>query len=124
MARTDATTVKSVMESTGLSDSKIDGLINVANLMVTNNLTGKGLSTDTLKYIETYLVAHLIAIGPERQAMTEKVGAVSATYQGKFGDGLKLTTYGQMVIQLDTSGTMERLNKSKVRIRAVKQVDD
>lgn len=124
MARTDATSVKAIMESTALSDGAIDSIISVANNMVTELLDGQGLSTATLKNIESYLTAHLIAIGPERQAMEEYIDKARVKYQGEFGKFLQMTTYGQMVLTLDTTGKFANQGKRRVKAKAIGQVKD
>jgi hypothetical protein len=120
--RTTVAEVKVIME-TGLEDPEIDALIGVANRMVTNTLANAGLATDVLKDIESYMTAHLISIGKERQAITERINDIWITYQGdfEFAETLKTTTYGQMVIMLDSSGLMGRASKQKATIRATPQ---
>ena len=119
-ARTDINTVKGVID-TGLSDSELLLLIAQANRIVTRQLSGQSMTTALLTDIETWLTAHLIAIGKERQLFSEKVGDMWLTAQGKFDAGLKMTTYGQMVLMLDSSGLLSRASKSKVIIKAISQ---
>lgn len=120
MARTTVEIVKNVLDTT-LTDTQITSYVNQANRMVTATLGGEGLTTSVLKDIETWLTAHLIAITRERQPSEEKVGDVLIRYQGKFGDFLNSTTYGQMVLMLDTSGKMQRQTKKRASIRAIQQ---
>jgi hypothetical protein len=118
--RTTVDLVRVVM-TTNMSDPNIQVLIEIANRMVTERLTDGSLSTGALRDIETYLTAHLIAVGPERQAEEEEVDDVRVKYQGKFGLGLESTTYGQMVIALDTSGLLSESTKKKASISAIAQ---
>ena len=120
MARTTNTLVKDIME-TALSDAQIDAIIPMASRMVDDNLASSDLSTATLTDIETWLTAHLIAMGKERQAEEERVNDIWITYQGNFGEGLKSTTFGQMVLILDTTGSFASLIKMKASIRSIPQ---
>ena len=111
------------MEATALTDIQIDVFIGIANRMVTERLGSEGLSADLLKDIESFLTAHLIAIGKERQAIDERIDNIQASYQGVFGEGLKSTTYGQMVLTLDTTGLFAKAGKTAATIRSIYQVD-
>ena len=121
--RTDPEIVKAIMRGVTIEESDIYMHIDIASRWVDANLVDKGLSDGVLMDIETYLTAHLIAIGSGRQATSEKVGSVQVQYGGKFGEGLKATTYGQMVLMLDTTGTLEKVGLKKARIRAIRQVN-
>lgn len=123
MARTTKDAVKQII-NTSLGDSVIEALIDSANLMVTNVLGSSELGSSTLTEIERWLTAHLISISWERQATDEKLGEASIKYAGVFGEGLKSTTYGQMVLMLDTSGLMANVGKRSARIRAIESFDD
>jgi len=120
MARTTAYKVQEVME-TALTEAEINKIIEVSNRMVTNTLGSTSLAANVLIDIETYLTAHLIAIGKERQAISERINDIWITYQGKFGKGLEMTTFGQMVLILDTSGNFTKASKMKANISAIPQ---
>lgn len=123
MARTDATTVKSIMQ-TALTDAQLTLIINQANRIVTDELADQSLSAQRMTDIETWLTAHLIAMGKERQPQSEKVGDIWLTYKNQTKEQLMSTTFGQMVLMLDTSGKLARISKGEVRIRAIKQIND
>lgn len=118
--RTDKDAVESIME-TGVAALEIEAIITVANRMVTTIVGSSSLTEEELTDIETWLSAHIIAIGKERQALSERVNDIWITYQGKFGEGLKTTTYGQMVLMLDSTGNFARAMKMKVQIDAIPQ---
>ena len=120
--RTSTDDVKSIM-STSLGDADILKLASHANLMVTRQLDGEGLTAALLKDIETWLTAHLIAIGKERQVVIEKVGDIWITYNENPEGWLKSTTFGQTVLFLDSSGKFAQSAKDRVRIRAIKQIN-
>lgn len=86
--------------------------IDTADLLITEDLAGKGLSAARLKQIELYLAAHFVAVTEERGNMTRhRKGDSEEQYQMEIGSGLMLTRYGQQAINLDTSGTLRTLAK-------------
>ena len=121
--RTTEATVKAIID-TGLEDNEITPLIALANRQITNTLGGTTLASDVLTDIETWLTAHYIAIGKERQTEEERVQDLWVVHQGKFGEALRSTTFGQMVITLDTTGLMENATKQKASITAIPQDPD
>ncbi len=121
--RTDVTTVKAIMD-TALTNDEITPMIAQANRVVTRILGGTTLTAEELEDIETYLTAHLIAIGPERQPQEEKVGDIWLTFQEKPKAFLESTTYGQMVLFLDSTGLMQVSTKKKITFTAIKQIQD
>ena len=118
--RTIAAEVKMVMD-TALEDVEITSLIGYANRMVTNVLGAEGLDANALKDIETYLTAHLISIGKERQASEEKVKDISIKYTGEYGAFLNMTTFGQQVLFMDTTGNFANSGKQEISIKAIPQ---
>lgn len=115
--RVSATDVKAIIE-TELVDNIIDVYILSANTLV-NTALGSGTS-DILKEIERWLTSHLIAISKERQASKEGAGGANIEYAGSYGEGLKSTSFGQMVLTLDTTGKMASLNGMAARSFAIK----
>ncbi len=87
--------------------------IDDANLIVNENLVGKGFSDERLKLIEKYLAAHLVALTEERGGLTRyKNGDSSEEYQLVKGSGIAQTRYGQQAIMLDTTGTLQNLSRA------------
>jgi len=121
--RTTRVDVKGVI-NTGLEDDEVQLLMELANRQVTETLSASGLSVVVLKDIETWLTAHFIAIGKERQTQEERVDDIWIVHQGIFGEGLRGTTYGQMVLMLDTSGLFDVASKRKVKFHAIPQDPD
>lgn len=120
--RTDYDSVQSIMEQT-LDRKKTEAFISSANVMVTEHLSDQDLGETLLKEIETYLTAHLLSLTIYRQAEQKKIGDASEKYSS-LGQGLKSTTYGQIVISLDSSGMLSNANKRIATIRVVPQFDD
>lgn len=121
--RTTIDTVK-VIIPTALEDDEIRDIILMANVIVTRQVGGEGLATALLKDLETWMTAHLIAIGKERQPMSEKVGDIWLTFQKNEPGFLQSTSYGQMVLFLDTSGKFQQASNKRIIIRAIKQIND
>lgn len=111
--RTTVADVRAIMEDTTLTDPIITIYINSANLFVTNTLGSSTLDADTLKSIEQWVSAHLIAFTRERQSKKEEAGGAKIEYTGEYGEGLRATSYGQMAIALDTTGALDELSKGK-----------
>ncbi len=121
--RTTKVDVRGVI-ATGLEDSEIQILIDLANRQVTSTLSSAGFTDAVLKDIETWLAAHFIAITKERQTEEERVDDIWVLHQGKFGKGLQGTTFGQMVLMLDTSGSFATTGKQKMKFIAIPQDPD
>jgi hypothetical protein len=66
------------------------------------------LSTDTLTEIERWLSAHLCCVR-WTQSAREKIGDGETEYMYKVDLGLKLTTYGQQVLLMDTTGAFAEM---------------
>ena len=120
MARTDAAAVLQILPpGTAMVTATIDPFIEVANSMVTANVTC-GLSVAILTEIERWLTAHLISVTHERMASKERVGDAEVEYLGKASaEGLKSTPYGQTAMMLDTCGGLANLGKKAMYIKAI-----
>lgn len=112
MARVTDEQVKKVIE-TDLEDITL--FMETAEMIVDEQLTGKGLSDDRLAKIELYLSAHFVTLR-ERQLKSEKFGDASETYQGETGMNLKASFYGQTALSLDTTGSLTNLGNSMAEI--------
>jgi len=123
--RTNVGEVKKII-STSASNDTIEEMIRTANLMVTTNLTGEGLSVDTLMQIEKWLAAHLLSITYDRQPIRSEIGGDTSEQYPKLGEGLKMTTYGQMALALDTTGNLATAGTGmkKIKIEAVTSFDE
>lgn len=119
MARVTTTEVKDIMDNCTTGDTTIQAMIDAATDVVTEVLSGAGLTDARLKEIERWLVAHMLSATVFRFTSEEKVGDASAKFTGKWGEGLSSTSYGQMVLMLDTSGKMANSGKRSASISAV-----
>lgn len=122
--RVNADEVKAIIDTT-LTSTVINSYITSANVYVDEVLTGKGLSDAILKEIERWLSAHMIASTKERQSKEEGAGGAFIKYTGYWSTGLLGTSYGQMAVSLDSSGTLDALTKGKgtVSTQAIPQFD-
>lgn len=81
--------------------------ISVADTIVTENLSGQGLTPATLKNIELYLAAHFVLLTVENGPLAKKaLGEGVEGYHNVYGPGLMSTRFGQMAILLDTTGIL------------------
>jgi hypothetical protein len=118
MARTTDIEVKKIISLNKVTDTT--PFIDTANLLVTKHLGNSGLSDEELTQIEKYLTAHLLTLhNDERQLKTQKLGDATDTYAGNFGKGLEFSQYGQMVLMLDSTGTMQGLGGKKVSLSVI-----
>ena len=99
--------------------------IDTANVLVDDQLLGKGLSTVLLKQIELYLAAHFASIMyTDGTLATQEIGEARERYHNIYKQGLQSTRYGQQAILLDTTGTLAELSAAteSPRLRAEFQV--
>jgi hypothetical protein len=113
--------VKQILDNSALSDTIVDAYIVGANALV-NDILGTGTST-LLTEIEKWLTAHMISCTRERMAKREAAGGASIEYTGVYGENLSSTSYGQMVMTLDTTGAMAALGGKSVEIYAITSFD-
>lgn len=119
MPRVTPEEVTALMDDLGLSEATLNAFITGASTMVNNVLIGVNHTEELLKEIERWTAAHLISCGPGRQAKKEGAGGANIEYVGEFGEGFHATTYGQMVLTLDTSGRFAALGQKQVVFYAV-----
>lgn len=110
--RTNATDVQDIMGIT-LSSTYVDKYIKSANALVNQALASASLEEDTLTEIEMWIAAHMISVTRERQAKKEGAGGAEIEYTGEYGLGLNSTSFGQMAIALDSTGTLADLASGK-----------
>jgi hypothetical protein len=118
MARANIDDVKNILD-TNLDDNEIDSFITTANLQVDDTLSNSGLSSEKLTEIEKYLAAHFIVTTRERQASREEVDNARIDYAGNYGKYLEMSSYGQQVIMLDTTGKLAESGKRKAGIWSI-----
>lgn len=104
--------VLDIMDTTLTTEQLTPYLIS-ANAFVTNTFSGKGLSDDILKEVERWVAAHMVATTKDRQIKETGADNAYIKYTGYWSEGLNATSYGQMAIALDSTGTLAILAKGK-----------
>lgn len=122
MARVTTSDVRDIMTDSVASDKDITPHIDVANLMVTEDLGEQGLSDARLLQIEKWLSAHFVTIDVEKGGLNRiRTGEASEGYSApsRLGKGLEMTRYGQQVMMLDTTGILRSHGRIKSRFTIV-----
>lgn len=125
MARVTVDEVKEIMEDSTIPEYKITPMITAAEEVITTVYADDtSIGATLLKEIERWFVAHMVASTLQRSITEEGIGDARIKFAGKFGEGLKATPYGQMVLTLDTTGKMAKSGKSVAGIYAVPMTYD
>lgn len=108
--------VKNIFQST-LKDESLAFFIE-AGTNLSNEIFGSSdYSEDRMKQITLFLIAHLAStMSPRMQSETFE--GYRYQVQGKFGEGLKSTAYGQTALMLDTDKVLETLGKQSIKFSA------
>lgn len=123
MARVNVEDVRQIF-STTLTDVQLSPYIAVANSIVTDKLGATSLGDERLANIERFLTAHIVTLTQNRETLEEEIGEARVRYANVFGKGLEATTYGQMVMTLDTTGKLHNMSRRSIKITAIKSFDD
>ncbi len=108
--RTSSKRVCAIVD-TDLTDPQVQAFILTANLLVTQELGTTDKLTDAMKAeIEAYLAAHFITLRDQR-TMKEEADGVRFTFEGKTGQGLDGSKYGQAAQDLDTTGALRSIGQ-------------
>jgi len=106
-----------------IDDANIMAFINQASLFVDTYLSSSDLDDDVLKIIEENVAAHMLCIMDPR-LMREKIDVVEVQYlTPKTGEGLKGTSYGQMAIMMDPTGTLAKVGEGKRKKASLGMID-
>jgi len=118
--------VLDIMDSgVDLSSTQITAMITAASSVIDTIFADDAVVDDALlKELERWLSAHYIASTLVRMAAKEKVGQAEVTYIGKWGEMLKSTPYGQVLLTLDTTGKLAKVGKRAVSIYAIPSFED
>lgn len=96
-------------------ESSIDltPFIAAAYYMVNQHVQDHVDDDDLLKEIERWLAAHFLAMRQKQTTKEDISGAISETYEGKYGLGLDFTRYGQQAKILDPTGNLSKAGTAK-----------
>lgn len=111
--RTTGTLVAGIIEVDPAVD--LTPFIMTATVLTTTACGGHGYSDDgvnsQMEIIERWLAAHFYAIR-DTQLTFAKAGTANVGFQTKLGLGLRLTSWGQQALILDTSGSLAAIENS------------
>ena len=124
MGRTTATEVKQIMDNCTVSDTIVDVFIVSANGVVTEAMGDTNAGDTLLEEVERWFTAHMLASTLCRTTSEEKLGEAAVKYTGVFRENLSSTPYGQMVMQIDFTGTMANIGKKKASIYSITSFED
>jgi hypothetical protein len=119
--RTTIPEVREIIDTT-LSDEAVATYINIAYSIINANLLASSIARSTLIEIERNLTAHLIRASKESLTSQEKSGEVSITYARVYTEELKYTSFGQIVLSLDPTGTLAE-EKASTTITIIKSFE-
>jgi len=124
--RTTIEDVLNIMDSDlVISSSQGTAMIKAASLAIDKIFEDDTeVTEEQLTELECWLTAHMIASTLARMAAKEKIGEAEITYTGKWGDLLKSTPYGQMVLLLDTTGKIANAGKMRASMYAIPNFDE
>ncbi len=98
--------------SDAVLESYYDGVVTWVDIV----FSGLAITSELKDELYKWLTAHAIAITRERTTTSEAAGTAKVTYAGMYGKMLKATPYGQHVLMLDTTGTLEEYGTGTRRV--------
>lgn len=113
MLRVSPQELKTYLGQSPNDDTDVTIFLDMASSLVDEELVGKGLSDNRLKYIELNLAAHYGILTIERGGLTrQKVGESEEGYRQDFTSkpNLSMTRFGQQALALDTSGVLSKMD--------------
>ena len=115
MPRNEVSDVRAII-TTAADDTAITACLASANAFLTDlfDATDK-ISEATIKEIERWLTAHLIASTITQQVSEAKAGSAEVKFQGTTGMRLDATRYGQNAVSLDPTNKLSDVVKGERR---------
>ena len=122
--RTTSAKVLEILDGCTVSSTVVDSFIGTASRVLDSVFSSdSSMTTAQLQDIETWLAAHLISSTLHRQSSQEEVDGASVQYTGYWSKNLDSTSYGQMVMVIDTSGKMAGAGKKLASLKAITSFD-
>ncbi|WP_455448306.1 hypothetical protein [Natrinema thermotolerans] len=106
--------VEQALGSTDIAD--LSPFIGAAGRMYDRRIEGENVDSEVRDDVVTQLAAHLVASGPERQVSSAGEGGGNVSFEGETGEGLSGTTYGQLAVTLDPTGSLAGADKPSASI--------
>lgn len=114
-ATTTVAAVEKIIQYDTATIPDIQPFITTAGAMV-DAVIGDAVSATILEIVTRYLTAHLMAITDvSTRIASEQVKTIQASYYNRLSDGLGITLWGTMAMQLDTSGKLSAHNQRVVK---------
>jgi hypothetical protein len=104
--------VKLIAKEITITDNDFGTHSKTAKIILDNHFEDSELSDSLLSEIGTYLTAHFAALA-QPIANELEIEDIKEKRNIKTGKGLEQTTFGQHAKFLDTSGTLDKLDKRK-----------
>lgn len=105
-----------------LDDAVLQACIDAACSLVEETTGGCDYTQEKRDQLCLWLAAHFTtAISP--QVTSERIGSRSVVYANVYDGGLNSSSYGQMVQNLDTCGSLSELNKDKFLLTSATEYD-
>lgn len=117
-ATTTITAVQKIIAFDITVITDVESFITTAGLMV-DSIIGDRINSTQQEIVCRYLAAHLISITDNStRIQSEQVKSLQVAYSNRLSDGLALTHWGSMAMQLDTSGKLANWNKAVISGKA------
>ena len=118
MPRTTTAAVQAVLTHDWDTETALDPFIEAASSLVDGAValaSDRGLTLTNPEIVERWLSAHFYKYAADRQFKGRDVqGAVTGgAFEGQTGNYLEGTTYGQMAMSLDGTGSLRALSKGQ-----------
>jgi len=110
MARTTEQEVREIMDA-DVTDDELTPFLDAAESVVDGRLVNEGYTDEELGQIAKWLSAHF-ASAKDPGISQERLGDAEVRYEGKFGTGLRLSRYGQMVMLIEHKGILASIDAS------------
>jgi len=102
------------------SDGELAQFVDLANLIVSEDMAESGYSTSRSDQIATWLAAHYLDISERGGAIRKRLGDADESYQDT-GSGLNSTPFGAQALALDVDGILAALQATS-KLRALFEV--
>jgi len=113
MARVDLDEVRALVSAGPPTDEQVEEIYIPAGSAIVDQLVGQGLSDETLKQVELFVIADLIVGGPNSVLTSQQIGDASESYNVKSGTH---SHYWRTAVLL-SNGLLDNINKPRAVLR-------
>lgn len=111
--------VQMILPDTEIETAVLQSFITSADVFLTTCGVSASAPTELSEVLVKWLTAHLIVSTIERQAILEKAGSAEQRFANIYEKNLFSTSYGQMVVQMDTTGILRKLAMERKPINVI-----